>query len=107
MSELKYCCDEFKWRVSLNKREHPNIRIIRLTNPAHFMRHEIINFNTPENILKSKLRFFITEGYQEEFDISKTSKMFIKYCPFCGRDLYKFYKDDGYANEIEGETFIL
>jgi|GEM_PF-2040916 hypothetical protein len=30
-----------------------------------------------------------------------------EYCPFCGTDLYKFYKSDEYANEIEGKTLKL
>ena len=31
--------------------------------------------------------------------------VFISFCPFCGANLYDYYKSDEYVNEIEGETF--
>ncbi|WP_198009285.1 hypothetical protein [Prevotella sp. oral taxon 317] len=31
--------------------------------------------------------------------------VFISFCPFCGVNLYDYYKSDEYVNEIEGETF--
>ena len=92
MKELKYCCEEFKWRVSLRKEEHPNIRIIKTTDLRYGK-----EFN-------SRLRFAITEGYNEKY-LFNSLLMIIEYCPFCGKKLSRFYKDNAYANEIEGVTF--
>jgi hypothetical protein len=56
------------------------------------------------NLQKNPLSFVLTLGYQGEFKMLGNC---IFYCPFCGKDLYKFYKDFRYANEVEGETFTV
>ena len=116
MKELKYCCDPFKNACDLPKSLHPNIRIIKLTKSYHFNKNQDVHlkFNggpwqlckmppLPKRYRKNSLRFFITEGY-ENYTID-TVALLIEYCPFCGKSLYKFYKDDAYAHEIEGITY--
>ncbi len=90
MKDLKYCCEDFKFRVNLFNYQHPNIRIVKFTDSRY------------ESGI-GKFSFVITEGYEEKFSFRMV--VVIKYCPFCGKKLSKFYKDDAYANEIEGVTF--
>ncbi|MBU1579269.1 MAG: hypothetical protein KJ754_07555 [Bacteroidetes bacterium] len=54
---------------------------------------------------RNDLRYFVTIGY-DEFKLD-LPLMNINYCPYCGTNLYNFYNNAEYANEIEGETFKL
>lgn len=46
----------------------------------------------------------MTMGYETfRFELSTI----IIFCPFCGANLFDFYTDDSYINEIEGETFTI
>ena len=98
--ELKYCCDRFEISATRAKTTNPNIRIVKLTSPHYFKQYVEKKFR------KNPLRFFLTQGFLEEFRVDLTGNISIMYCPYCGKDLYKFYKDDAYANEIEGQTFF-
>ena len=91
MKDLKYCCENFKFRATLPNDKGPNIRIIKLTDPRY-------------GSLTRKLIFAMTEGYSGKYSVHVLI-VIIKYCPFCGKKLSRFYKDDAYANEIEGVTF--
>jgi hypothetical protein len=87
---MNFCCDKFRGEVELPSTSAPNIRIVR------FAPHPQLG-NIP------LLGFYITMGY-EQFNLN-LPKLMISYCPYCGRDLKKHYKVDGYVNESEGETF--
>ncbi|MDR2009876.1 MAG: hypothetical protein LBQ22_05295 [Bacteroidales bacterium] len=89
-NKIQYCCDRFSIYHQAHKRTFPNIRIIKYKSKF------LINGDNP-------YRFWITTGY-EKFDLDNVMIQIV-YCPFCGQDLYKFYKSDEYANEIEGVTF--
>lgn len=97
MKELKYCCESFESFATIRKELAPNIRIVRFTSKFFFE-------NVPRKFAKNPLRFMLTLGYQGEYNIQNAGNS-IMYCPFCGTDLYKFYKDIRYATEVEGETF--
>ena len=97
MNSLEFCCEKFKCHWQFNSQSYPNIRVVKYTSDF------LINSPHMEGKFKNPLRFYITFGY-EIFKIDMVA-VFIEYCPFCGKDLYKFYKSDKYANEIEGETF--
>ena len=97
MAELKYCCEDFEFRMKLEKFQHPNIRMVKWTNSLMFRR---------EKNKKSMCYGFIwTDGYEKEFDLIDVHGIPMAYCPFCGKDLYRYYKSDEYVHEIEGITF--
>ncbi len=98
---MKFCCEKFQTHWQFHKRSYPNIRIVRFTS-------EWLPKTMPvkDKYKNSSYRFYITWGYDKDFSFDLIT-LFIEYCPFCGTDLYKFYKSDEYANEIEGKTFKL
>lgn len=71
----KICCDNFKWRYETSSGMGLNIRVARLV-----------------GLDSSPIAFFITDGYTEESTNVKYCK--IDYCPFCGTELAKFYKNE-------------
>lgn len=86
----KYCCDKFKMQLSFNKEQGLNIRIIK--------------FKPDDLVDKSNLyRFFITPGYTEADRAVPTLN--IAFCPFCGRNLFKYYKEEKYVNEYD-DSFL-
>ena len=97
MAELKYCCEHFKIRMGLEKFQHPNIRMVKWTDPLMFRREK--------NKKSMCYSFFWTDGYVDKFDLIGVLVIPINYCPFCGKDLYRYYKSDEYVHEIEGVTF--
>jgi hypothetical protein len=105
---LNYCCDKFEEGLRRDKRNSPNIRIVkfvseRLVSPS--IRIELPNNATfyYEKSTMGPYRFYITTGYTNfNFDVPS---FFIEFCPFCGTNLYQFYTRDEYASEIEGVTF--
>lgn len=80
-----FCCDKFKNRLELPREEGLNIRIIK------FEPKELLDREKP-------YRFFITPGYNLRDRNVPTFN--IAYCPFCGQNLFKFYTQDGYVNEV-------
>ena len=83
---MKYCCEKFKSEISLKREQGLNIRIIK--------------YNKAELLDTSNLyRFFITAGYTSTDKAVPT--MNIAYCPFCGQNLFEFYKKDKYVNESD------
>jgi hypothetical protein len=106
----KYCCEKFEESHRRNRQSSPNIRIVK------FVSEELIDRSPVSRLAKgiefyyedtrnSPFRFYISIGY-EKFrpDIPAFN---IDFCPFCGTNLYTFYKSDEYANETEGTTFPL
>jgi len=81
---MKYCCGRFKDQVSFERTQGLNIRIVKLKG------NNLLDFQSP-------YRFFITPGYQSSD--RAVAAYNIAYCPFCGKDLFKFYKKDDYINE--------
>ena len=86
---MKYCCERFEPYNRTHNESYPNIRIVKFLPNLHYK--------------KPYFRFFITHGY-EKFNMDLVV-MNIAYCPFCGKNLFDFYKDDAIPNEIEGTTF--
>jgi hypothetical protein len=89
---LKFCCERFKNYYSSGEVIHegkvisetfPNIRITKL---------EKTRFNEGTSLI----RFVIICSSLKE--IGDVSYVLISYCPFCGCELYKFYKDEQYFN---------
>lgn len=98
--KLKFCCSFFEGGYFVGNGFGPNIRIVKFTSEELIARG--INDKDSKNRRKD-IRFFITMGYKIfSFDIMGT---IINYCPYCGKDLHKFYRRDEYVNEIEGKTF--
>ena len=80
----KYCCDRFKLSAELPRESGLNIRIIK--------------FDKTELMDSSKqFRFFVTPGYTSESKGIPTLN--IAFCPWCGKNLFNYYKADEYANE--------
>ena len=98
---MNFCCSNFEGRYLIKNGFAPNIRIVKFT--SEFLVSQ--NVNKELKSRRNDLRYFVTLGY----DIFKLDLplMNINYCPYCGINLYKFYYKDEYANEIEGETFVL
>jgi len=97
-SKLKYCCQRFEVRTLSHKNDNPNIRIIKVTS------NYLLNGIGGKKYI-NPYRFILTFGY-ENFNINEFSNIFFEYCPFCGADLFKFYRSDEYVHEIEGSSFI-
>lgn len=85
---MKFCCDKFKTRQELPRQSGLNIRVIK------FSSKELIGGN-------DELRFFVTPGYS--LGDQGVYTLNIAFCPFCGQNLFKFYKDDAYINEFYKE----
>ena len=82
----RYCCDFFKRDCSVHHKAQPNIRIIKIDKKQIPQ----IDDNYP-------YRFYLTVGYEKgEKNVPLRS---FKYCPYCGTNLYNFYKSDDYINE--------
>lgn len=83
---MNFCCEDFRFRASLNSYANLNFRIISVENNR---------FVEPSQSLK--LEFFITPGYRENESGVPIIRMV--YCPYCGRKLVDFYTEEGYINE--------
>jgi hypothetical protein len=82
----KYCCRHFESDCNVDRRARPNIRIVKI---------DITK--VPEINHKYPYRFYFTVGYTEE-EKNVPSRL-LYYCPYCGKDLLKFYRSDEYVNE--------
>lgn len=84
----KYCCARLGIRHEVPREEGMNLRVIK---------------KDPEFILdpNTEYRFFLTPGYKEGQQ-KALRYINIRYCPFCGTDLYVFYRSDVYVNERPG-----
>ena len=80
----KYCCDSFKLEAELPRETGLNIRIIK------FDKNELMSPS-------SEFRFFITPGFNLQSKSIPTLN--IAFCPWCGKNLFKYYKSDEYINE--------
>ncbi|MEP7377909.1 MAG: hypothetical protein ABI675_31210 [Chitinophagaceae bacterium] len=87
----KFCCDKFRFHYEGSSEMGLNFRIIKL-NQA-FIEKGYLGDN--------KYRYLITEGYSILDD--KVKKIFIEFCPYCGKELKKFYRSDEYVNELNHE----
>ena len=68
--------------------------------------YEIFSVNKAASKTKNKrndLRFVMTMGY-EKFRLD-LPLVYIIFCPYCGVNLFDFYTNDKYVNELEGHTF--
>lgn len=81
-----YCCEKFKNQLLVNRERGLNIRILKFTED------ELLDNSSP-------YRFFITPGYTLMERLVPTFN--IAFCPFCGQNLFEFYKDDSYVNESD------
>lgn len=83
---MKFCCHDFETDWHLDRQARPNIRVVKIdTNQV------------PEINPKYPYRFYFTVGYEQ--NEKGVPGRFLKYCPYCGKDLFKFYQDDKYVNE--------
>lgn len=85
---MKFCCDRFNAAYILPNYYGLNIRIVKYKSDELFDTRNL-------------LRFYITTGYKEG-DVN-VPNFNIAFCPFCGKDLFDFYKSDNYANEKSGK----
>jgi len=83
----KYCCNSFMARLETDRGMGLNIRIVKLTEREVFDKKE----------LKKPYRVFLTEGY--EIGQSNVKMALIKFCPFCGKEIERFYSLESYVNE--------
>jgi hypothetical protein len=111
MLNMDYCCATFEVASNQPKESSPNIRIVkfvseRVINPPSVF--DAGNGRTIPNTsdVRGQYRFYMTCGYTQ-FSIQYVPYFPLKFCPFCGVDLFAFYKADGYGSEVEGETFPL
>lgn len=83
---MNFCCQRFKSRWELANEQGINIRIVRV-NP-----NEVIDSN-------QLIRIYLTMGYTD-FLADSTVLMPIAFCPFCATNLFEYYKNDFYLNEL-------
>lgn len=81
---MKFCCERFEHQLSLDREIGLNIRVVKIEEDSHID-------------TKKRYRFFITPGYK--VGDRAVAAYNIAYCPFCGTNLFAFYKADIYINE--------
>lgn len=84
---MKFCCDRFEVHHQFPRTHGLNIRIIK------YSKSELLD---KENLY----RFYITIGYNENQE--NVPNLNIAFCPFCGINLFKYYKNDECVNEVSG-----
>jgi len=89
---MKYCCRHFECDCKVDRRARPNIRVVKID----------IN-QVPQIDPKYRYRFYFTIGYDEN-DRNVPSR-FLTYCPYCGKNLFKYYRSDEYINE-HNQSFL-
>ncbi|MGI6219102.1 MAG: hypothetical protein ACOYJE_04465 [Bacteroidaceae bacterium] len=110
----KYCYDQFKQQVS-NPRNCYSIRVIK-SQTLYEMRKSELNKIAGKKWWEKRAAYCFVMQYPVEppyirYDMLKINWTLkeLKYCPFCGADLYWFYfyrRDiNDYVNEIEELTF--
>ncbi|ATL47305.1 hypothetical protein COR50_09035 [Chitinophaga caeni] len=88
--QKKFCCTRLQVRHEVAREIGLNFRIVIADTVLQFDKSRVY-------------RFYFTAGYHAtDTDITL---MNIRYCPFCGMDLFAFYKDEGYVNERETPLF--
>lgn len=105
-SEMKFCCSDFKSAYYLKNEECPNIRVVKFV--SHVLFHNYDEICRGDKTIKIKkyrpnIKFWLTGGYKNFSD--NYGSIPLIYCPYCGKHLSSFYRNDKYANEIEGITF--
>lgn len=85
--EEKFCCARLGIRHNAPREAGMNFRIVKYS---------------PEGRLDKKnlYRFYFTPGYDHGEE--KVMHINIRFCPFCGTDLYAFYQSDEFINEAPG-----
>lgn len=89
---MKFCCQKFNSGWSLNRVSPLNIRVVKIDLKE-----------VPEINPKYPYRFYLTIGYRE--GEKNVPSRFLSFCPYCGKDLFKFYKSDEYVNE-HNQSFL-
>jgi len=87
---MKYCCYDFEAYAKVASTTTPNIKIVKFK--------PLVKGEENQNF-----GFYCLSGY-ETFSIF-LPKLNLRFCPFCGTELNRYYRDIGFVNEIEGETF--
>ncbi len=91
----KTCCNKFKHLLEGESSFGLNIRVIKSSNSfINESKKRGFSFQKKD----SKYNFILTEGYNGKLD-NQGQSTFINFCPFCGINLKKFYKNDIYINE--------
>lgn len=93
---LNYCCDSFWFFATAHKTRSPDIRILRVVSPSP----QWVATAKSRKFHNNPLAFTITLGYSGNYMDDDVIANSISYCPFCGKNLHKFYRDLRYANEI-------
>ena len=84
---MNFCCERFEIHYSFPRSHGLNIRVVK------YSESELLDkFNL--------FRFYITNGYQ--VDETNIPNLNIAFCPFCGTNLFNYYKSDEYINEVPG-----
>lgn len=106
---MKFCCSDLEGAYRIGNQFGINMRIVKFKS-RQFTSGDNVYFSRNIQASKTKnkrddVRFFMTMGY-ERFSLNM-AMVNIAFCPFCGINLYDYYVDDEYFNEIEGQTFTL
>lgn len=105
---MKFCCESFEGSYFIGNQFGINIRIVKFNSEFLLKKNYIFTINKQLQKTKNKrsdVRFFMTMGYEKfRLDLPMAN---IGFCPFCGTNLYDYYVEDEYFNEIEGKTFNL
>lgn len=79
----KFCCARFGIRHEASREEGMNLRVVKRPPDER-----------PDGW--HTYRFYVTPGYRIGQEVKRLN---IRYCPFCGTDLYAFYRSDQFVNE--------
>ncbi|MDX8339761.1 hypothetical protein SLH46_11240 [Draconibacterium sp. IB214405] len=96
---MKFCCSDFEGFYSVKNELAPNIRIVKFNSEYLVSKKSITRVKSK----RKDIKFFITPGYNTFKLLAPL--MNIDFCPFCGKNLHKFYEKEEYFNEVEGVTF--
>ena len=82
--KVKFCCEKFEFRQSLPSEKGLNIRIVK---------YEPNQLLDKDNLYRFYIATYFLKGEKCDMNLN------IAFCPFCGTNLFKFYKSDDYINE--------
>ncbi len=106
---MKFCCLNFETHYRFRNTLAHSIRIVRYSS-EEFLNNGNINLikqgkNSTVKCKGNDMRFLLMTSPYVVFDQLKNPAIMLNFCPFCGANLYKFYRNKEYANEVEGVTF--
>jgi len=100
-NEIEYCCEVFKNAAGIDSRNKRGLTIISALGPENYpifyIKFRSID-ESEENLLFLNINNELN-NFKKNVDLYTEIERVIKYCPWCGKNLKKFYKKSWRAFE--------